>query len=110
MIPASTVTSNTSRSYLRKGLGTDNIRRELHPEIAVARVEFHLSQILRQQGKSTKEVQELEGRARSVLHKLLPLSPLDGVPKKHELVLFDHLQPLFSGARFTGRQLLQYVK
>lgn len=95
---------------MRKALGTDNIQRELHPEIAVARVEFHLSQILRQQGKGSEEAQELEDRARSVLQKLLPLSPLDGVPEKHELVLFDHLQPMFSGARFTGRQLLQYVR
>lgn len=95
---------------MRKALGNDSIRRESHPEIAVARVEFHLSQILRRQEKRPDEVQELQRRARFVLHKLLPLSPLDGVPDKHELVLFDHLQPLFSGARFTGRELLQYVK
>lgn len=95
---------------MRKALGTDEISREFHPQIAVARVEFHLSQVLRRQGKISQEVEELETRARSVLHKLLPLSPLDGVLEEHELVLFDHLQPLFSGARFTGRQLLHYIK
>src|SRR3712207_2360060 len=33
----------------------------------------------------------------------------DGIPKEHELALFDHLQPVFDG-RFTGLHLLQYLR
>ncbi len=46
--------------------------------------------------------------ARTVLEKLLPLDPLEGVSEDHEIALFDHLQPVFDG-RFAGRELLQYV-
>jgi hypothetical protein len=95
---------------MRKALGHEHLRRETHPEVAVARVQFHLSQILQQQGKKPDEAKDLETHARAVLKRLLPLNPLEGVPEKHELALFDHLQPLFAGARFTGRLLLQYIK
>jgi hypothetical protein len=94
---------------MRKALGSEHLRGESHPEVAVARLQFHLSQILRQQDKSPDEANELEARAKLVLNKLLPLRPLKGVPEQHELALFDYLQPLFGGARFTGRLLLQYV-
>jgi hypothetical protein len=94
---------------MRKALGSEHLRRETHPEVAVARVQFHLSQILRQQDKSPEEARDLETRARVVLNRLLPLNPLEGVPKRHELALFDHLQPLLGGARFTGRMLLHYI-
>jgi hypothetical protein len=73
----------------------------------------------------------LAHRARKVLLKPHPLGPLkgsaydqqrqqfdstpsldanfNGVPKEHELALFDHLQPVFDG-RFTGLHLLQYLQ
>lgn len=81
----------------------------LHPQVALARLQFHLSEILRRLNKNEDEALELEAQARSVMNSVLPLNPLEGVPKKHELALFDHLLPLFGGARFTGRLLLQYV-
>lgn len=99
----------TCRAFMRKALGLEHPRRESHPEVAVARLQFHLSQILQQQGKSPDEAKELEAQAELVLQKLLPLKPLQGVLEQHKLALFDHLQPLFGGARFTGRLLLQYV-
>jgi hypothetical protein len=37
----------------------------------------------------------------------LPMGP-NGIPREHELALFDHLQPVFDG-RFTGLHLLQYL-
>jgi hypothetical protein len=82
--------------------------RGVWPEAAVARTEFHLSQILRKRGKESEESKSLEGRARSVLLRLLPFDPLDGVKDEDELALFDHLQPVFGG-RFTGVSLLKYV-
>ncbi|MAD82195.1 MAG: hypothetical protein CL912_04470 [Deltaproteobacteria bacterium] len=78
------------------------------PDAAVARAEFHLSQVLRAAGKDDAEAEGLAAKARSVLSRLLPYDPLDGVATEDELVLFDHLQPVFGG-RFTGTSLLKYV-
>jgi hypothetical protein len=93
---------------MREALGLDNTRRDLYPEAAVARTEFHLSLILKQKKKNPDWADNLLRSARSTLEKLLPLNPLDGVPPEHELALFDHIQPIFDG-RFTGTMLLQYV-
>jgi hypothetical protein len=78
------------------------------PEAAVARTEFHLSQILKKTDKDSAEASRLAAKARSVLARLLPFGPLNGVADEDELALFDHLQPVF-GARFTGTSLLKYV-
>lgn len=78
------------------------------PDAAVARTEFHLSQILKQKEQDTAEAEGLVTKARSVLSRLLPYDPLDGVSVEDELALFDHLQPVFGG-RFTGRSLLKYI-
>lgn len=78
------------------------------PEAAVARTEFHLSHILAEKGEQTSEAVTLKAKARSVLSRLLPFDPLDGVPEEDEGALFDHLQPVFGG-RFTGNSLLKYV-
>jgi hypothetical protein len=78
------------------------------PEAAVARTEFHLSQILRKTDKDSAEAAGLAAKARSVLARLLPFDPLNGVAEEDELALFDHLQPVF-GARFTGTSLLKYI-
>lgn len=92
-----------------KALTLERMRKGSWPEAAVARTEFHLSQILTQQGKDLDEAQQLASRARTVLASVLPLNPLDGgVEADEELALFDHLQPVFDG-RFTGRTLLKYV-
>lgn len=93
---------------MTKALSLERLRKGSWPEAAVARTEFHLSQILMQQGKDLDEAQQLASQARTVLAKLLPLHPLDGVEAGDELALFDHLQPVFDG-RFTGRTLLKYV-
>lgn len=94
---------------MSKALALERMRKGSWPEAAVARTEFHLSQVLTQQGKDPDEAQQLASRARSVLASLLPLNPLDGgVEEDDELALFDHLQPVFDG-RFTGRALLKYV-
>jgi hypothetical protein len=78
------------------------------PEAAVARTEFHLSQIIRGRGNDSAEAEGLVTKARSVLSRLLPYDPLDGVAAEDELALFDHLQPVFGG-RFTGVSLLKYI-
>jgi len=96
------------RSHMRDALTLEHSRRDQYPEAAVARTEFHLSQILRRQGKDLEEAEKLLSAARRVLDKLLPLNPLEGVPPEHEIALFDHIQPIFDG-RFTGMFLLQYV-
>lgn len=79
------------------------------PDAAVARTEFHLAQIIRQKEKDPIEADGLITKARSVLSRLLPYDPLDGVAAEDELALFDHLQPVFGG-RFTGGlSLLKYI-
>lgn len=93
---------------MREALGLENSRRDLYPEAAVARTEFHLSQILKQKRKNPDWSETLLLNARDTLAKLLPLNPLEGVPPEHELALFDHIQPIFDG-RFTGTQLLRYL-
>lgn len=97
-----------AEAYMRDALALDGNRRDSYPEAAVARTEFHLSQILRERGGDIEEADALATSARGVLAKLLPLNRLVGVLKEHELALFDHIQPVFDG-RFTGRQLLYYV-
>ncbi|KAH8820807.1 nb-arc domain-containing protein [Xylogone sp. PMI_703] len=79
------------------------------PEAAVARTEFHLSQVLRLNGKNTPETERYESQARSTLSRFLPYDPLNGVTEEDAVALFDHLQPVFGG-RFTGTSLLKYVK
>lgn len=77
-------------------------------DAAVARAQFHLSQILSEQNKNTEEAEVLRSKARTVLERLLVLDPLEGVAKEHELVLFDHMQSAMDG-RFTGRNYFQYI-
>jgi hypothetical protein len=78
------------------------------PEAAVARTEFHLAQVLKKSGKDGGEAEGLVQNARSVLSRLLPWDPIEGVQDRDELVLYDHLQPVFGG-RFTGTCYLKYV-
>ena len=78
------------------------------PDAAVARTEFHLAQVIKQRGNDSAEAEGLVAKARSVLSRLLPYDPLDGVSEEDELALFDHLQPIFGG-RFTGLSLLKYT-
>ena len=102
---------------MTQALSFERLRPGTWPEAAVARTEFHLSQILKQQqqqqqqqqqGKDPEEADQLASRARTVLTRLLKSNPLPGVDAEDELALFDHLQPVFDG-RFTGRGLLKYV-
>ena len=93
------------RSQMRDALTLEHSRRDQYPEAAVARTEFHLSQILRRRGKDLEEAEQLLSTARQVLDRLPPLNPLEGVPREHEIALFDHIQPIFDG-RFTGTLLL----
>ena len=78
------------------------------PDAAVARTQFHLSQIMTQNGKPGVEANSFAAKARAVSSRLLPFDPLNGVSEEDELALFDHLQPVFGG-RFTGTALLKYV-
>ncbi|KAL8722293.1 MAG: hypothetical protein Q9225_001198 [Loekoesia sp. 1 TL-2023] len=94
--------------WMRKALALEGSRKGSWPEAANARAEFHLSQILKEQGKETDEAQKLESQSRTALARLLPPNPLEGVEPGDELALFDHLQPVFDG-RFAGRTLLKYV-
>ena len=93
---------------MRKALALERSRKGSWPEAANARAEFHLSQILQEQGKEPEEARQLASQARTVLARLLPIYPLNGVESGDELALFDHLQPVFDG-RFAGRTLLKYV-
>jgi hypothetical protein len=80
------------------------------PEEPLSRAQFHLAQILRAQDTELSEAAELEKQAREVLQKLLVYDFPDflkGV--QDEIVLFDHLQPVFRG-RFTGRGLRDCVQ
>ena len=107
------------RRWMRKSLSLERSRKGSWSEAANARTQFHLSQILQQQQqqqqnqqqqetKDPEEIQQLASQARSVLAKLLPLNPLEGVEPSDEIALFDHLQPVFDG-RFVGGKLLKYV-
>ncbi|MCJ1405770.1 hypothetical protein MMC11_009000, partial [Xylographa trunciseda] len=92
--------------WMRKALTLSQSRPGSWPEAAVARTEFHLSQVLHEQGKDLEEAEALDTRAKATLARLLPLvDPLGEVDAGDELALFDHLQPVFDG-RFTGRALL----
>ena len=93
---------------MKKALALEQSRKGSSSEAAHARTQFHLSQILKKQGKELDTAEQLESQARSILAKLLPLSPLVGVESDDEIALFDHLQPVFDG-RFVGRSLLKYV-
>lgn len=94
---------------MRTALNLERSRSCSWPEAAVARTQFHLSQILTEQGKGNDaEAQQLAITARKVLEGSMPLEPLIGVDAKDELALFDYIQPIFDG-RFTGRALLRYV-
>ena len=104
---------------MHKALTLSHSRKGSWSEAAVARAEFHLSQILKQQWDNTneegdegdEEIAQLAASARKVLARLLPLDPLPPgvvVKEEDELALFDHLQPVFDG-RFTGRAFLGYV-
>ncbi|MCJ1381135.1 hypothetical protein MMC17_004244 [Xylographa soralifera] len=95
--------------WMRKALTLSQSRPMSWSEAAVARTEFHLSQVLHEQGKDLGEAEALASRAKVALTRLLPLAdPLGDVDVGDELALFDHLQPVFDG-RFTGRALLKYV-
>jgi hypothetical protein len=82
-----------------------------YPEAAVARTKFHLSQVLENQEKNTEEAKSLANNSRKSLKLLMKtqaLVMLKDVKEEHELVLFDHLQPVFDG-RFAGRDILEYL-
>lgn len=102
--------TDVGRHYMRTALSHSQERasKSFWPEAAVARTEFHLSQVLAQKGAQITEAKMLKTKARSVLSRLLPFDPLDGVPEEDEGALFDHLQPVFGG-RFAGNSLLKYV-
>jgi hypothetical protein len=108
----SKLTFITFRALMTQALSHEKLRPGSWPEAAVARTQFHLSQILTQQRKDPDEANRLAVQAREVMNKLLPLHPLDGAMETKEgggmeLALFDHLQPVYDG-RFTGRDLLGY--
>jgi tetratricopeptide (TPR) repeat protein len=104
------ISANSIRHYMRKALtrAQERPKKGFWPEAAVARTEFHLAQVLKKSGKDGREAEELVQKAGSVLSGLLPWDPLEGVLDGDELVLYDHLQPVFSG-RFTGTCYLKYV-
>jgi len=61
------------------------------PDAAVARTEFHLSQIIEEKDMGSAEAEGLVTKVRSVLSRLLPSDPLDGVPAGDVLAFFGHL-------------------
>ena len=93
---------------MRTVISTEQSRKGSWSEAANARAEFHLSQILRGQGTNLEEAEQLASHSKSILEKILPLYPLEGVEPGDEIAFFDHLQPVFDG-RFVGRTLLKYV-
>ena len=84
-------------------------RNSSFPEAALTRTQFHLSQVLSKQNKDLEESKNLADTAREFLKRDHPLKKLEGVPDEHELVLFDHLQPVLDG-RFTSPWLLKYLR
>jgi hypothetical protein len=79
------------------------------PEEATGRVEFHLSNIYREQGIEEEEAERLDQEARKILTKYSSTTPeyLRGVEDK--IMVFDEMQPVESG-RFTGRGLLPHMQ
>jgi methyl coenzyme M reductase gamma subunit len=65
--------------------------------------------VLSKQDKDIDESTALAEAAREFLKQDHPLKKLEGVPEDHELVLFDHIQPVFDG-RFTSPWLLKYLR
>lgn len=98
-----------SRTYFRAILKLAGNRNSSFPEAALARTQFHLSQVLSKQNKDPEESKHLADTAREFLKRDHPLKKLKGVPEEHELVLFDHLQPVLDG-RFTSPWLLKYLR
>jgi hypothetical protein len=78
-------------------------------EEALARAQFHLSMIYKEQGVQLDEARNLEQQAVSVLVKYSNSTPdyLRGVEER--MLLFDDLQPA-EGGRFTGRGLLRHMQ
>jgi hypothetical protein len=100
---------NQSRTYFRTVLKLAANRNSSFPEAAISRTHFHLSQVLSKQNKNLEEAAALAETAREFLKRDHPLKKLEGVPEEHQLVLFDHVQPVFDG-RFTSPWLLQYLR
>ncbi len=93
---------------MRKVLDIEKTRQGSCPAAALARTQFHLSQILTSQGKRPQEAEELAQLARKALEQTQPLDALRNVAAGREVELFDHLQPVFDG-RFTGLWILRYL-
>jgi tetratricopeptide (TPR) repeat protein len=96
---------------MRASLALEPGRNDHYPEAAVARAEYHLSQLLTAQYGRTDEAQALELHADTILNKLLALNPnpLEGVETASAMPFFDHIQPVFDG-RFTGTELLPLLQ
>lgn len=93
---------------MRTALDLANMKKATYSDAAIARTQFHLSEIITQQRKNSREARELGQTARSILERPHPLNNLNRVLQEHELALFDHLQPVFDG-RFTGMWILEYI-
>lgn len=100
---------SVAETYFRTVMKLAGNRNSNFPEAALARTQFHLSQVLSKQNKNLVESQSLAGIAREFLTREHPLKRLEGVPEEHELVLFDYLQPVLDG-RFTSPWLLKYLQ
>ncbi|KIW98283.1 uncharacterized protein Z519_01867 [Cladophialophora bantiana CBS 173.52] len=112
--------------YMRKILDIDQAHPGICTKAALAQVQFNLSQILAARAEDSGVRQaKLSARLQEsaiLAHPLGPLetdtgqgqdglltSSLNRIPEDHELVLFDHLQPVFEGW-FTGPHLPKYLQ
>ena len=96
------------RKLLRRAL--DRRRAADWSDEAVARAQFHLSQVLQRQGKDPDRSQKLLQESKASLGRLLPLDNpkwLEGV--EDDALLFDHLLTNF-GARLTGTGYLEHFQ
>jgi hypothetical protein len=96
---------------MRQILDLEASREGYCPEAVLARVKFHLSNLLQDQKKSPEEAEQLSESSRRTLRALMETQSLDAlkdVKDNDELAIFDHLQPVFDG-RFIGRDILRYL-
>jgi hypothetical protein len=79
------------------------------PEEPLCRAQFHLAKIIQMKDPESSEAAHLESRARKILLRLIQYDNRDDLKDAgDEMILFNHLQPVFRG-RFTGTKILQCV-
>lgn len=97
----------TCRKWIR--LSLTRAQKAHWPEEPLCRAQFHLAKILQMKEPESAEAAHLESRARKVLLRLIQHDMPEYLKDvKDDMILFNHLQPVFRG-RFTGTKLLKCI-